>query len=294
MENPANPDNLMLQAGDAVTIFSQNDIQVPIAKRKVFARIEGEVNVPGVYQMSPGDNLQALIAKAGGPTTNAYLFGTEFYRERVRQEQQINLERVTRRLESQVRSESARSAANQGLAGTPAASAVKLAAEQKAANDALAKLREMKATGRVAFSLAANDENFDKLPVLKLENGDQLIIPSRPDFVHVFGALNQESSIIWRKDLSVENYLAEAGPTSEADLDNTFILRANGSVLSSNGRGWFSSVASSQVMPGDTIVVPERLNKQTTYQQFIVGLKDWATILTGFGLGVAGIKTLRN
>lgn len=295
MDDANSPDNLLLQAGDAVTVFSQSDVQVPMAKRKVFARIEGEVNTPGVYQMLPTDNLASLIAKAGGPTSDAYLFGTEFYREKVRQEQQANLEKVVRRLETQMRTERAKAAANQS--GTDAVSAqladVKLKAEIQASNEAILRLREMKATGRIAFGLSTTDTSFDKLPVLKLENGDQLVIPSRPDFVHVFGALNQESSIIWRSGLTVDKYLAEAGPTSEADMDGVFVLRANGTVLSATGRGWFSSVSSAEVMPGDSIVVPEKLNKETAYKQFTNGLKDWAQILSGFGLGAAAIKTLR-
>ncbi|MBR7784856.1 capsule biosynthesis GfcC family protein, partial [Undibacterium sp. LFS511W] len=76
---------------------------------------------------------------------------------------------------------------------------------------ALARMRELKATGRVSLDLSANDENVDKLPQLKLENGDQLIIPSRPDFVHIFGAVNQEASVIWRKGTTVDKYLANAG-----------------------------------------------------------------------------------
>jgi hypothetical protein len=46
-------------------------------------------------------------------------------------------------------------------------------------------------------------------------------------------------------------------------------------------------------MPGDTIVVPERLNKETPYKAFTNGLKDWAQIFSGFGLGAAAIRTLR-
>ncbi|MFZ6693381.1 SLBB domain-containing protein [Undibacterium sp. SXout20W] len=293
MEDPANSDNVLLQPGDSVTVFSQNDIQVPIAKRKVFARVEGEVNVPGVYQMSPGETLQSLIAKAGGTTTNAYLFGTEFYREQVRKEQQANLEKAVRRLESQMRSENAKAAANDSGGQDPAAIAAKLKAAQEASAQAIAKMHELKATGRISFGLAANDENFDTLPVLKLENGDHLVVPSRPDFVHVFGAVNQESSMIWRKGGSVGKYLADAGPTSEADLENVFVLRANGTVLSSTGRGWFSSGNSAELMPGDSIVVPEKLNKESAYKTFTNGLKDWAQILSGFGITAAAIKSLR-
>lgn len=288
------PDNLTLQPGDVVTVFSQNDIRVPASKRKVVVRIEGEVNIPGVYEMTPGDTIQSLITKAGGATNNAYIFGTEFYREQVRKEQQANLEKAVRRLEAQVRSENVKVAANDTSNDAATASARIQVAKESSAN-AIAKLRELKATGRISLDLDSieNSDNLSNLPTLKLENGDQLIIPNRPDFVHVFGAVNQESSLIWRKGITIDKYLQNSGLTPDADTENIFILRANGTVLSSTGRGWFSSINSYALMPGDTIVVPERLNKETPYKTLTNGLKDWAQILSGFGISAAAIKTLR-
>ncbi|WP_189355927.1 polysaccharide biosynthesis/export family protein [Undibacterium squillarum] len=288
------PDNLTLQPGDVVTVFSQNDIRVPASKRKVVVRVEGEVNIPGVYEMTPGDTIQSLIAKAGGATNNAYIFGAEFYREQVRKEQQINLEKAVRRLEAQVRSENVKVAANDTSNDAATASARIQVAKESSAN-AIARLRDLKATGRISLDLdpSENNEGLNKLPILKLENGDQLIIPSRPDFVHIFGAVNQESSLIWQKGATVDKYLQNSGLTPDADTENIFILRANGTVLSSTGRGWFSSINSYTLMPGDTIVVPERLNKETPYKVFTSGLKDWAQILSGFGISAAAIKSLR-
>jgi hypothetical protein len=43
-------------------------------------------------------------------------------------------------------------------------------------------------------------------------------------------------------------------------------------------------------MPGDTIVVPEDLQRTTRTKDF----KDWTQILYQFGLGAAAIKVLKN
>ena len=43
-------------------------------------------------------------------------------------------------------------------------------------------------------------------------------------------------------------------------------------------------------LPGDTIFVPEEMDKTT----FVQRLKDWTQILSQFGLGLAAIKTLGN
>lgn len=286
------PDNLELQPGDIVTVFSQNDIRVPISKRKVFVKIEGEVSTPGIYEMNQGDSIQSLITKAGGLTNSAYLFGSEFYREQVRIEQQQHLEKAVNRLESQIRAESVKIAANE--TSTEGAALAKLQIAKESSNQALAKLRNLKATGRISLDLnEGKSEEYKSLPALKLENGDRLVIPSQPDFVHIFGAVNQEASMIWRKGISLEKYLSNAGLTADADVENIFILRANGTVLSQTNKGWFTSINSYELMPGDTIVVPEQLNKERPYKTLMTGLKDWAQILTGFGLGAAGLKSLK-
>jgi hypothetical protein len=46
-------------------------------------------------------------------------------------------------------------------------------------------------------------------------------------------------------------------------------------------------------MPGDTIVVPEKLDKQTAWSKFMQGARDWTQILANLGLGAAAVKTLR-
>ena len=48
-----------------------------------------------------------------------------------------------------------------------------------------------------------------------------------------------------------------------------------------------SSLDGTIAEPGDTIFVPEELNKTT----FVQEAKDWTQILYNFGIGLAGIKS---
>jgi protein involved in polysaccharide export with SLBB domain len=295
--NPAGRDNIQLQAGDTVTIFSQSDVAVPMDKRRVFVRVEGEVSVPGVYQMSAGDTLQTLLAKAGGPTRNAYLFGTEFYREKARREQQSNLERAVDKLESQLRSEQAKGLANaREVAGTDAAVLqAQRQAEMDVAKETIERFRRMKATGRIAFGLDATEQSFAHLPQLKLENGDRLVIPAKPAFVNVFGAVNVEASPLWRRNSRVADYLKVAGMTPDADVDNVFVMRADGSVISGEAKGWFfGGIGGLEIMPGDSIVIPQKIDRETRWTAFMRNTREWTQIFANFGLGAAAIKTLRN
>lgn len=294
--DPNGPDNVRLQPGDTVTIFSQKDVAVPMDKRQVFVRVEGEVNVPGVYQMSAGDTLQTMLAKAGGPTSNAYLFGTAFYREQVRKEQEINLEKAAARLESQLRAEQSKNLANsRALTAVDAQAAEnQRQAEFQIARETVARLRQLKPTGRIAFGLDPAERSFARLPQLKLENGDRLVVPARPAFVHVFGAVNAEASPLWRPNTRVSDYLQIAGVNAEADLDNVFIVRVDGSVVSRPAGKWFfGSMGGMEIMPGDSIVVPEKFDRQTAWSKFTAGTREWAQIFANFGLGAAAIKALQ-
>jgi len=292
--HPGGVDNVQLQAGDTVTVFSQQDVAVPIDKRRVFVRVEGEVNVPGVYQMTSGDSLQALLARAGGPTNNAYLFGTAFYREQVRKEQQANLEKAADRLETQLRNEQSRAVANVRSTADAANAEARRQTEAASAKEAIARLRSLKSTGRIAFGLNPEERSFARLPALKLENGDRLVVPARAEFVHVFGAVHAETSPLWRPNGRVNDYLKLVGMTRDADVDNVFILRVDGSVVSrDSGRWYFGGFGGVIVMPGDSIVVPEKFDKETKWTKFMQGTKEWAQIFANFGLGAAAIKTLR-
>jgi protein involved in polysaccharide export with SLBB domain len=111
--------------------------------------------------------------------------------------------------------------------------------------------------------------------------------------VGIFGSVFNTGSYVFESGHTTEQYLALAGgPTRGADRGSMFMLRANGSVVSARQGAsfWHSSgdFSDTVVQPGDTIFVPEQVNKST----FVQDAKDWTQILYQFGLGLAGIKSL--
>lgn len=103
-------------------------------------------------------------------------------------------------------------------------------------------------------------------------------------------------SYLLRDGSTVDDMLKQAGgPTRGADVGSVFVIRANGSVISArqSSSGWVSFgswFAGLQALPGDTVFVPEEMNKTT----FIQEAKDWTQILYQFGLGAAALKTIKN
>src|SRR5690606_22139365 len=104
-----------------------------------------------------------------------------------------------------------------------------LEAEARAQRQALERLRSLQPTGRIMLGLSPDTAVLDKLPGLRLENHDRLVVPPKPDFVYVLGAVNTESALIHESGRSVSHYLDQSGLTGGADLDEIFVMRADGS-----------------------------------------------------------------
>ena len=293
LANPQDAENIQLQPGDVVTVFSSDDVRIPQAKRRVIVRLEGEVQRPGIYQVAPNESLASLLLKAGGLTPNAYLFGSAFYREEVRKQQTENLDKLVRKLEAESASSLSQVAQSQSGASESAALQAKIAAATMAQKQSLDRLRSVKADGRISLSLPASLRiSLNELPRIGLQNADKFYVPSRPDFVYVFGSVNTESALLFRPGLSVSAYIGLAGMGGGADKDGVILVRADGSAMTPQSF-WRNEVLSAEVLPGDTIVLPEKQDRETTWSAVFRNTKDITQILYQLGLGAAAIKTLR-
>jgi protein involved in polysaccharide export with SLBB domain len=275
-----------LANGDVLRAFSAVDSALPVQRQNKRVRVEGEVLRPGEYVLPPDTSIADALAAAGGLTDKAYPFGTEFNRESVRATQQQNYDRALRDLETDL-------ARNTSAQRTSSADEAAAASARDTANARLvAALRAQRPSGRIVLQLHPTSR---ELPALTLEDGDRLLIPPRPTSVGVFGSVFNAGSYLYGEGRGVEEYLNLAGgPTRGADAGSTFVIRANGSVVSGrqNG-GWFNrgtGLAGVKAEAGDTVFVPEEMNKTT----FVQNAKDWTQILSQFGLGLAAIKTLGN
>ncbi len=283
-----NQDNLELHAGDIITIFSQADLRVPVQEQSKFVYLEGEFNSAGVYKVRPGETLRDLVKRAGGITSQAYLFGAEFTRESTREEQEKNLAKFIQQMERSVDVMGGSAAANATTADEAAALKTKLE-EQRVA---IAKLRHLRPTGRIVLELRPWSGSIDDLPALTLEDGDRFYVPYRTSEVNVAGEVYNSSSFIYDQRKRVNDYLRQAGGTTRfADTRHMFLLRADGSVVPrSKGKGWWgnNTFENVKLMPGDSIVVPQHIAVGTVKQ-----VKDWTQIFTQFALGAAAINVLK-
>ena len=279
--------NLELLPGDVVTIFSKADIRVPQAEQTRFVRLEGEFVSSGVYSVRPGETLRQLVQRAGGLTSDAYLYGSELTRESTRRVQQQRLDEYV----DQISLQASTNAANSTSRAISTQDAAAAAAQQAQSQNIIANLRQAKATGRIILELSPDASGVGQLPDLPLEDGDKFIVPRVPSTVSVDGAVYNQNSFLYDPNRRVGDYLRLAGGANrDADKNRAYVIRAGGSVISkqysSSLRG--SGFDSVHLYPGDTIVIPLNLDKGKTMRMIV----DIAQIVGQFGIAIAAANTV--
>ena len=281
--------NLELEPGDIVTIFSTADIHVPQAQQVKYVQLEGEVVHAGIYSVHPGETLRDVVHRAGGLTPHAYLYGSEFLRESTQRLQQARLTDYVNSLEQDIQLAAANAAGS--IVNPTGASA--LGTSLQSQRDLIATLRKMRATGRIVLNVTPYSNGIDSLPNLPLQDGDRFIVPVVPATVNVVGAVYDQNSFLYRRGEHVGDYLKVAGGgTRNADKRHEFVIRADGSVLSRETAGGtllYGGLSSKLTYPGDTVVVPANVSKTSVLRN----LTDYSTVLSNFGIGIAAINLLK-
>ena len=281
--------DLTLEPGDVVTVFSEADIRVPLAHQTKFITLDGEFAHAGIYVAEPGETLRHLVARAGGLSPNAYLYGSELIRESARRSQQIRIDEYVQKLSQDV--------ARSGIAVATSATSspqdiASAAAAQESERQLLAGLRQLRATGRVVVGFNPDAQNIEAIPDLPLEDGDRFTVPSVVGTVNVIGSVNNPNSFLYLAGSSAGSYLHMAGgPDRNADSNHSFIVRANGEVIARK-RGdelWNGAFHNVRLYPGDSIVVPEKTFRPSALRGFL----EITQLFSQLALGAAAISILQ-
>lgn len=271
--------NIILEINDYLFVRT-----VPEWKLYRTVSISGEVKYPGTYTIKTGERLSSLIERAGGYTKRAYLRGAVFTRESVRDVQQKALSEMLERLERDLLS----AGSVQASAAFSAEEVASMRIEMEQKRKFVESLRQLKATGRMSIKLAnprlLKNTEYD----IEFEEGDSLVIPMRNSAVSVIGAVMSRGSFVYSSDLDYKEYVSLAGGlTSYADESNVYALKVDGTARklstgflswdSSNSRWAVSSFGEEihDLEPGDTIVVPEKLERIAWMRE----IKDLTQIL---------------
>jgi len=260
-------EDVLLRNGDVLTvrqIAQWNDLGSSVTVR-------GEVQHPASYGIEPGERLSSLLKRCGGFTPQAYPYGAVLVRREVRDLEMTSHIELVNRIKKE-----------QGYLralpeGDPDQKNLKLTAVAET-ETTLQQLESAPPIGRVVIHLPSGMKSWDKLANtnadVPLRDGDELIIPKKPNYVLVNGQVFNPTAVSYIPGRSAKWYLSQSGGlTAIADKSAVFVVRADGSVLSAkNNSGFWSGDPMSTVLkPGDSIIVPEKAPK--------IGTRNWATIM---------------
>lgn len=272
---------------DVLRVFAPGAVPVQAQIQNEYVRIGGEVKQSGIFLLKKSETLRELISRVGGANENGYLYATQLNRDSVRRAQQAKLDEVADRFERDMEL----NATQRMGASVDQTNAAKLAAEIEQQRRLVQKLRTVKAEGRIVLDLPGVQTEVKNFPDLPLQDGDSIYVPRLPGTVLVLGSVFQQSAFVYRPQRTVNDYLQQAGGlTVSADKSEMYVIRADGTAKSGQSMGWLTGIGSIALNPGDTVVVPEKIDRST----FMQSLKEWTSIFYQFGLGAAGLKVLKD
>ena len=118
---------------------------------------------------------------------------------------------------------------------------------------------------------------------IRLEARDRIMIPQPPQTVSVIGSVKNPSTVVYRVGLRLDDYVKQAGgPTEYADTKELYVMRADGTTES-------AYVKLKEMQPGDTIVVPQKVEAKTPQLAFWQSI---ASIVGSVALAAAGIAVV--
>ncbi|MBS1125493.1 MAG: polysaccharide export protein, partial [Nitrospirae bacterium] len=248
--------NILLQPQDYIHVYSA-------FRKSEKVRIDGEVLSPGVYEITSGERLSDLIRRIGGFTAEAYPYGTNFKRRDVKSAESRNLQLFISRMQQQIGQQAAT-----GAATSISAEEAAFTKAQFSMNQSL--LASMKALqeqfeGRVSINITQDISSWAGTKNdLLLQDGDDILVPKKPQEVMVLGEVHSPSAHIYLPGLTVSDYVNQSGgKTDYANEDQLYVLQANGMAVSSQSPG-VGNILKKNLEPGDTVFMPQQVERYAT------------------------------
>ncbi|HEX9082316.1 MAG TPA: SLBB domain-containing protein [Holophagaceae bacterium] len=256
--------NPKLRPDDQISLFEKPDFKV---HRTV--TILGQVARPGAYVLdSENETLSQILKRAGGLTSEAMPEAAVFLRRLGTADQSLQAAAVGSGVSAsdptakginsilERLSETKRQPTTGSLLPTP------LLHGLMAGN-----LNRMVVNFKAALGGHASDD-------VELQDGDEIIVPRATDSAYVVGeTASPFANYKVDKGMKVRDLLKLAGGTTRnADTWNIRLLKADGRIIDS----W---VMRQPVGPGDTVLVPQRFRRDSSWQEDLAALTPIAVML---------------
>lgn len=251
--------------------------RIPDYARTRTITLKGEVQYPGDYTFRKGENLRSVLKRAGGLTSDAFPTGAVFTRESLKQREAERLREAEKRLKDNL--------LGKQLEGEEFGQSQRK--NQGTVRELLDEVQESKPVGRMVIDLKAAMKGELHEPI-RLQDGDALTVPERPQSVSVFGEVQFPTSHLHKPGLTAQDYIERSGgPNAQADEGRMYVIRADGSVVLPNDSHWFGGT-DTRMRPGDTVVMPLDVDRISQFELWT----DVSQIIYQMSLGAAAVGNL--
>jgi len=234
--------------------------------------LTGQFKHPGVYSVKNGEKLSSILARAGGFTESAYLYGAVMTRRTVAEMQDESFKRTADDMETAI-----------------AAALVtgQIGGSIQAASELIWRLRNTKSAGRLVVDIDPVNISEDVEKDIFLEDGDRIHIPVRSNSVTVTGDVYSPATIPFRSKSKSSDYIKQTGGLRlSAEKSQIFVILPDGQARSLDGGIW--RFGKEFIAPGSTIVIP----RQTKPFDWLVLSESIAPIFANLATSAAAIKVL--
>ena len=216
--------NFTVRSGDHI-VFNSDTPQ-----RKILVSVIGNSGGPSSFTLPKGATLGTFANLIQVDPEVARLEAKYLRRDSVAERQKQAIERALYRLQKQVLTAPSVSRTESQIRTS----------EAELVQQFVQRAQSLEPEGRVVL---ANAENWRDV---RLEDGDELVIPNQSDVVLISGEVEVPQTVIYNEDFSVQDYVDEAGGTTErGDGGGVLVVQANGRVHE-GGR---------PIQPGDHVMV---------------------------------------
>ena len=234
----------------------------------ISVKIEGAVDYPGLYTLRADSTLEDLYKLVGNFKKEAFFDGVILQRESVRDRQLIAIKTSEATLNKSI-----------------------IASMQQGKDigdismlTALAESIEPENLGRIAGNFSPLSESLSETTLFE---GDTVVIPKISNVINIIGAVLNPLAFEYSDEVRLESAINRAGGyQSYADKRRVYVIKANG-LVEKNARNIFQG--NSKLEPGDTIVVPTKINSNNTVIQSLAPVMQ---ILSDLSFSAAALDNL--
>ncbi len=234
--------NFTVQDGD--NLLFNDDLRAQV----ISVMLSGSYLGPSFYAVDSDTRLHDLLATVPVEQDQANVNAVYILRESVKLEQQRLLNESLDRLERSVFTAPASSDGEARLR----------AQEAQLVGQFIARARQAEPLGRVVVAVDGRVSN------IRLEQGDEIVIPAFSDLVNVAGEVMMPQAIVYSDKRSIEDYVSLAGGfTDRANMSTYLIVHANGATtLVDDSSPWFGANNTTKLKPGDQIVILPKVDSK--------------------------------